>query len=242
MADNYEAVIEPVRSKRTFEEVSDRLKELIFNGTLKVGQRLPPENELARLFQVGRQSVREALRVLELSGFISVRAGVKGGAVIEGTMLSKMTELFLDTFKRHKISLKDCVSARMLIEVSMLDLVVQYADSSDIDDLRKNVAGARAKFEAGQSTYEENIQFHRILAQASKNNTLSIVMESILAIFSDFKSRSGFFVDPKQSKGVIDAHEALTDAIAARNIKEAVAMLKRDLENGAEILISTITE
>ena len=90
MIPDYAALIGPVKNKRTFEEVSDKLKELIFDGTLKPGQQLPSEHALAQLFQVGRQSVREALRVLELSGFITIRAGVKGGAVIEGTMLSKI--------------------------------------------------------------------------------------------------------------------------------------------------------
>jgi len=236
----YTALIEPVKNKRTFEEVSDRLKELVFNGTLKAGQQLPSEHELAKLFQVGRQSVREALRVLELSGFITVRAGIRGGAVIEGTMLGKMTELFLDTFKRHRISLEDCMSARTVIEISVLDFVIKNADSSDIENLRKNIDSARAKLLAKQSTYEENIQFHRILAQASKNHTLLIVMESILAIFSDFKSRSGFAVSPEQSRSVIDAHEALTDAVAAKNKKVAVVMLKKDLKNGAEIVINNI--
>jgi GntR family transcriptional regulator, transcriptional repressor for pyruvate dehydrogenase complex len=236
MVGDYKSVIEPVKSKRTFEEVSDRLKELIFNGTLKAGQQLPSENELAQLFHVGRQSVREALRVLEISGFITVRAGIKGGAVIEGTMLSKMSELFLDTFKLHRVSLEDCMEARRTIEVSVLDFATKYADKSDIEDLRKNIDNARSKLHAGQSTFEENIEFHRILAKSSKNYTLLIVMESILAVFSDLKSRA-VSVSWEQSKDIIDAHEAIVDAIAAKNRKSAIAMLGKNLRIATQILI-----
>src|SRR5665647_401366 len=71
MKSDFISLISPLKSKRTFEDVCDKLKELVFNGTLIPGQQLPSEHALAQLFQVGRQSIREALRVLEYSGFIT---------------------------------------------------------------------------------------------------------------------------------------------------------------------------
>lgn len=238
MNPNYATLIEPVKNRRTFEEVSDRLKELIFNGTLKPGQQLPSEHALARLFQVGRQSVREALRILELSGFITTRAGTRGGAVIEKTMLSKITGPFLDTFKFHKISAEDCINARRAIEVSVLDFVIANADESDIESLKENLSKARAKLQANNSAYEENIDFHRILARASKNYTFCIVMEAIMAVFADFKSRA-VGVRPDQSKEIIEGHEALVSAIIAKKRKLAVELLEKDLANARLILLGS---
>ncbi|HVN96439.1 MAG TPA: GntR family transcriptional regulator, partial [Syntrophorhabdaceae bacterium] len=143
MKTDYEKLIEPVKSKRTFEEVSDRLKELIFNGALKPGQQLPPEPALARLFGVGRQSVREALRVLELSGFITIKPGAKGGAMIQSTMLSKLSGLFLETIKLHQVSLEDCFTARRAIEVSVLDLAFKNAEKEDMEAMKDNIMRAR---------------------------------------------------------------------------------------------------
>ncbi|OPY64478.1 MAG: Pyruvate dehydrogenase complex repressor [Syntrophorhabdaceae bacterium PtaU1.Bin034] len=234
--EQYGAVFGPIRNRRTFEEVSDRLKELIFNGTLQPGQQLPSEHALAQLFQVGRQSVREALRVLELSGFIKVRPGVKGGAVIEATVLSKMAGLFLDTIKLHKISLVDCMEARKAIESSVLMLAMTNADQTDIENLRDNIVRARRKLQADKSAYEENIDFHRILANASKNYTFSIVMESILAVFADFKSRHEG-VEVKQSMHITTLHEAIVDAMVAKNAKNALELLDKDLSFAEEILL-----
>lgn len=236
MIADYRDLIEPVKSKRTFEEVSDKLKELIFNGTLKPGQQLPSETALAQLFQVGRQSVREALRVLEISGFITVRPGVKGGAVIEGTVLSKMANLFADTFKLQRISLKDCMAARKAIEESVLDLVIKNRDESDVEGFRANVAKARERTGKGTVAFVENLDFHRLLAKASRNHTFTIVMESILTVFSDFKSKH---VDASvaQSAGIISTHEALIDAIVEKNRKKAVEILRKDLSLAEEILI-----
>jgi GntR family transcriptional regulator, transcriptional repressor for pyruvate dehydrogenase complex len=236
MMPDYAALIGPVKNKRTFEGVSDQLKELIFNGTLKPGQQLPSEHTLAKLFHVGRQSVREALRVLELSGFITIRAGVKGGAVIEGTMLSKIGGLFLDTFKLHKVSLEDCMAARKAIEASVLDRVLKNADQSDIQSLRDNVRRAKTKLHESGSAYEENIDFHKILARVSKNYTFCIVMESIMAVFSDFKSRAAA-VSAAQSKNMIEGHEAIIEAVVAKKKKLAIELLQKDLANAGRILL-----
>jgi len=236
MPTDYEKLIEPIKSKRTFEEVSDKLKELIFNGTLKPGQQLPSEGALAQLFHVGRQSVREALRVLELSGFISVRPGVKGGAIIEGTMLSKMAALFLDTFKFHRGSLEDCIIARTAIELSVLDFVIENARKDDTEALRSNIMAAKKKLDANRSPYEENIDFHRLLAKASKNHTFSIVVESILAVFSDFRSRH-VSVNLKQSKAIVGLHEAILHALVAKDQAKAAELLRKDLAAAGNILL-----
>ncbi len=71
----------PVKGSRTFEEVSNQIKKLIFGGVFKPGDKLLPETELAQQFNVGRQSIREALRILELSGFITIQKGGGGEAV-----------------------------------------------------------------------------------------------------------------------------------------------------------------
>src|SRR5260370_12855752 len=67
--------IEPVKSTRIYEEIVRQVKRLIAEGKLKSGDRLPPERDLAEKFMVSRTAVREALRALEGSGLIDVRAG-----------------------------------------------------------------------------------------------------------------------------------------------------------------------
>jgi GntR family transcriptional repressor for pyruvate dehydrogenase complex len=144
VATDYGLHTKPIKEKRAFEEVSSKLKELIFTGKLKPGQRLPSESALAQHFQVGRQTIREALRILELSGFISVKAGTKGGPIIEGTMLSKMSGLLLDAFRFDRVSLQDLMTARRAIEISVLDAVFKNGHKSGLTELRAIIAQARA--------------------------------------------------------------------------------------------------
>jgi GntR family transcriptional regulator, transcriptional repressor for pyruvate dehydrogenase complex len=237
---DFNTLIKPLKNKRTFEEISDRLKELIFDGTLKAGQPLPSEHALAQSFQVGRQSIREALRVLEISGFITVKPGTGGGSVIEGTMLSKMAGMFLDTFKLHRVSLKDCMAARKAIEISILGFVLKNVDESDIEKLRGNICNARTSFSKGESTYEENIEFHRILTRASKNYTFCIVIESMLAVYAEFRSKmtARSKTINKEVLKIIDNHEALVDAIATKENQLAFELLLKDLSYSEELVLT----
>jgi GntR family transcriptional regulator, transcriptional repressor for pyruvate dehydrogenase complex len=236
MAAGYETLIEPIKNKRTFEEVSDRLKELIFDGVFKPGQQLPSENALAQMFQVGRQSVREALRVLEISGFISTKPGIKGGAVIEGTALSRLSSLFLDTFKFHKANLEDCIVVRRAVEMAVLDSVLTNADPSDIEELRNSIAKARAIIESENSAFEENIEFHRLLAKASRNVVFSIVIEALLTVYLEFKSQVTK-VTLQQSRKIMETHAAVVEAIVEKNRGKAVELLEKDLALGGRILV-----
>ena len=234
---DYDIIIAPIRNRRTFEKVSDKLKELIFNGTFKPGEQLPSEAALAKLFRVGRQSVREALRVLEITGFITTRPGLRGGAVIEGTVLSKLSGLFLDTFKFHRVSLEDCIAARRALEISILESVMKNIQPSDFDELAANVARASMKLDAALPAFEENLDFHRLLAKASKNYVFSIVTEAILTVFADFRTKREA-VPLRQSRNVTDTHKALLDAIKAKKKKKAIELLDKDLALGGAILIN----
>lgn len=75
---------------RVFEQVSNEIKKKISKGCSnpETGDKLPPESELARNFNVSRQSIREAMRILELSGFLTIKSGVKDGTIIEKTISS----------------------------------------------------------------------------------------------------------------------------------------------------------
>ncbi|RJR39445.1 MAG: FadR family transcriptional regulator [Desulfobacteraceae bacterium] len=228
MKPDFNTVFEPVKTRRMFEEVSDKIKRLIFDGTLKPGQHLPPENEIARLFNVGRQSVREALRILELSGFITTRAGVNGGPIIENTIMSRMADLYLDAFRFHRVSLDDFTAARKGIEMSVLDLVLKSASPADLEGMQRSISRAKEKLNDKQSAFEENVDFHRQMAKACKNYLLVITVESVLAVLSNFRAR--FPAIPiERSKVIINLHEHILDAIINKRADEAKVLLDRDL-------------
>lgn len=215
----------PIKTKRTFEEVSSRIKELIFEGVFKPNEKLPSENELAKKFQVGRQSVREALRLLEISGFITVQRGVNGGPVIQNTMLNKMAGMFLDTFKFNRIPIEDMTLARTEIEKVILRFAIDNADEKDIRNLRENIHKAKVNQNKNLPAFEENIDFHRLLAKASKNHVFVMVMDSIMTVEADFRSRYKK-INMKKSIEITKNHEEILQTLIERDCARAQELLE----------------
>ncbi len=222
-----EEIFRPVRTKRAFEEISTEIKRLIFQGTLKPGDRLPGENELARKYGVSRQTIREALRVLELTGVIKMRKGGVGGPLVVDTMMNAINNLYLDVVQMKNITKEEIGTARIKIEKAILDEAIDRADDADIAKLEENLALEKRLRGKNLDAFEKNAEFHRLLARASKNGLFVIVMESLIAVVADFRSRIG--LDLEVSGRAIEEHEEIIRAIKKRDRKHASALLEKHL-------------
>ncbi len=217
----------PVRSKRTFEDVSSQIKKLILNGVLQPGDKLPPEGELGEQLNVGRQTVREALRILELSGLISVQKGFGGGSVVSDNILTKTSGLLLDAFQMQKISINEFTTARLLIEKGILSEAIDHATEEDIRDLRRNVEESKDLIVKGTLVTDLNFEFHSLLARASKNTVYILFERTINAILLDLRRRSAknFLID----KNAVQAHEQILDALVRKDRERAISLLEKHI-------------
>ena len=240
MSSGLKTVFTPIKSPRTFEEVSNQIKKLIFDGVFKPGDKLPSEIEIAQQFNVGRQSIREALRILELSGFITIQKGGGGGAIIKDTISNTISELFLDAFQLEKITIEELTIARFEIEKIVLKYAIENADESDIESLQKNIREAREKIKNNILAVNENIRFHKLLARASKNHLFVIVVEAVTTAIRHFMS--GLGPDPESSdskkwysenmmnsKNSLAYHEDILNAVIEKKLDIAVDILEDHL-------------
>ncbi len=226
--DGTSALFRPIKLRRAFDEISGEIKSLIFKGILKPGDRLPSESDLASNFGVGRQTIREALRLLELSGFISMQKGGAGGPLIVDTILNTISNSFLDAFQMGRITVDELTTARLAIEKMILgSLFAHSLDEADLQALRKNVSQARKKIDAGLQAFEENTQFHKLLAGASGNHLFLILMESIMTVVAHFRSILG--VNLELSARSVEAHQQTIDALVKGNRKKALVVLEAHL-------------
>ena len=240
MSSDLKTVFTPIKSPRTFEEVSNQIKKLIFDGVFKPGDKLPPEIEIAQQFNVGRQSIREALRILELSGFITIQKGGGGGAIIKDTISNTISELFLDAFQLERITIEELTIARFEIEKIVLKYTIEKADKSDIESLQQNIQAAREKIENNNPAVDENIRFHKLLAKASKNQLFVIVVEAVTAAIRHFLSGLGpdaessdsekwYNESMMNSKNTLAYHEDILNAIIAKKLDQAIDILEDHL-------------
>lgn len=217
-----------MKRDRVFEQVSDEIKKQIYKGALKPGDKLAPENELARNFNVSRQTIREAMRILELSGFITIKRGVNGGPVIQNTISSRVSESLSEAIQMGPATLEDLIMAWLEIEKVILVQVIKKADEQNIQSLRDNIAKAKAMLKKGTPVFQEVIEFHKNIAKSSKNHIFEIVLNSIMAVYADFLSR----LEPEleAAKEVISVHENILRAIVEKKEQQAITFLEQHLE------------
>jgi GntR family transcriptional regulator, transcriptional repressor for pyruvate dehydrogenase complex len=221
------SIFVPVRSKRTFEDVSSQIKKLIVEGVLQPGDKLPPEGVLSGQFNVGRQTVREALRILELSGFISVQKGFGGGSVVRNNVLKRTSGLLLDALQMEKVGLKEFTAARLLIEKAILNEAMDRADGRDIRDLQRNVAESKALIRKGKFATDVNVEFHSLLAKASKNRIYVLFERTINDMHLDLRrQRSPNFAT---DQAAAQAHGEILEALIKKDRDRANRLLERHI-------------
>ena len=229
-------LFDPIKTERTFEKVSTKIKGLIFDGVLAPGDRLPSETELAHQFDVGRQTIREALRILELSGFITIQKGGNGGPLIRTTILDTINSLFLDAFRLERITTEELTLARIGIEKVVLNHAINLADGHDILGLRENIQKARKKIDQNIMAIDENVEFHNLLARASRNHVFVMVVGSMMAVVRDHTSRLTASLEGTNkvlrhsesviiSRNALDIHEEIVKAMMEKDREKATALM-----------------
>ena len=223
----HKVLFERIESKRTFEEVSSRIRKSILDGTLKNGTRLPSEGDLAKQFNVGRQTVREALRILELSGFITIQKGSGGGPIIKDNVLGRTTDLLSDALQMEKISVDEFTDARLLIEKAVMNDAIDHAKDQDIRNLQENLLKAKDLIAQKKVATDVNFEFHSLLAEASKNTVFAILERAINSIQRDLRTRSS--PDLRTSKAAVQAHEKILDALVRKKRNRAIDLLEKHI-------------
>ena len=153
---------------RSFDGVVEQLREAIFSGRIRPGQRLPGERRLCEELGVGRPTLREALRSLEAVGIIEVRPGKSGGSYAATPSESTVGDALAALVQLRGASLEDLAEFRVDFEGENAAWAARRADAGDIAALRAIAAGAGA---AGTSAelVEIDVRWHEALARATKN-------------------------------------------------------------------------
>ena len=224
---NKSELFHPLKNTRAFEAVADHIKELIFSGDLNPGDKLPSEIELSKQFNVGRQTIREALRLLEMQGFITIQTGGKGGPVVQDMLHRTMRNLSLDVFRLRKVSIDELVTARLEMESIVLHYAIDNRDDGDIAALTENLKSAKKKIEEKQMATEENVHFHKLLSKATKNHIFVMIMECIMAVHGALLGE--VTADLDTSMQVVKDHQKILDLVVERNHAQAIKIFKLHL-------------
>jgi GntR family transcriptional repressor for pyruvate dehydrogenase complex len=171
------------KQSRVFQDVVDQIQEAILQGSLRAGSKLPPERELKEMFKTSRGTLREALRVLEQKGLITIKTGVNGGGIVNALTTHQVSESLDLLIRYQRISLRDLAEFREGVEGIVASLAVERAKNEDISHLKRLLADAKTHLEEGAPGWDEFIrvdnQLHMALAHIAGNPIYKWVLRTI---------------------------------------------------------------
>ena len=215
-----------ITRRRIPEEIADHIEQLILRGELATNQAFPPERELASRMGVSRNTLREAVRILEARGLVEVRSGT--GAYIRDlnpAILTNGLRLLACLRAKHLFEL---IEARKAIEVELAGLAAERATSQDLTELRSwlsQMEGAMTPDEYVQS----DVAFHTCIASAAKNDILRIMLNSIRSALSE-NIRVLLQHSPEARREAMEYHRQIFDALSNRSPKEAREKMRAHLD------------
>ena len=222
------AAFKPVHTPRAFEAIAAQIRAELSAGRLKSGERLPPERDLALRFGVSRNTLREALRSLENAGLLQLRKGATGGAYIRESTADAVVTGMRDMYHLGAISPAHLTEARIWIESSVIRAACERANVDGIALLERNVAEAFAATRADDfyKTAEIHLEFHRLLARATGNPVMMLMMDGVLEVMRQFLDTIG----PTQNPYVLPSRRRFLQHLAARDAVAAVAEMEKHLK------------
>jgi len=222
-------LIQPIGRRRLSDDVIGQLKTLLVEKNLKPGDKLPPERDLSGLFQVGRPSIREALRTLDILGFIDIRPG--DGVYVQdplgGSFLKSIQESLEILTQLEPKTLIEIFEVRMILEAKTASMAAQFASPEDLAFLQNAFRELEDHLTDPKSYSEKDWEFHKAVARCSHNNVLFHLINHCSALI---KLTSQRFVEVPNITAVFHPdHRAIFRAIQNRSEKKAVQVMTEHL-------------
>lgn len=220
--------LQAVEPQRLYRQIADQLRQLIADGEYQPGTRLPAERDLARQLGVSRPSAREALIALEVEGWVEVRTG-SGVYVLERGKRLNGHAVQVPPTEWGPLEL---IRARRVVEGEIAALAAHQARKRDIQAMAQAIADMQADADAGTLPLEGDRAFHTALVDACGN---VVLLETVQRFWDSrrgplFERLGGYFETVRSWRCAIAEHQAILDAVRARDAQAARAAMHAHMD------------
>lgn len=213
-----------IKIETPVDKIIRQIRELITSGQLNPGDRLPPERKLAERLGVGRTSVRDAIRKLEVYGILKTLP--QSGTIVAGMGITALEGLITDVLKIENSDFASLIETRVLLETQSARLAATRRTDEDVEIIREALVAYERKVKEGAQAVEEDLMFHLKIAEASKNS----VLKSLMLIITPDVINSFLQLDICKADRILkalDEHKIIFEHIVAQK-PESAALAMRD--------------
>ena len=214
-----------IKRQNIYQQLVEHLQQYIIDNSLRPGDRLPTEAELAARFRVSRQSVREAVKVLESIGVIETRP--RDGSRLTTMSTQSLTDHLRFFFELDGATVKEMAAARRVIECAFVPVIVENADETDFHRMEAAIQRMREHTRRGETFAEADMAFHQALATATKNRVMSGFGAMVQQFFIHLRNR--IKADEVKQRRSIQEHEEILKALREKDSAAAQRAIEQHL-------------
>lgn len=235
-------LLKPIQRVHLYQNAVEQIKGLILSRKYAPGDRLPPERVLAEQLGISRPSLREALRILKVMGFIDIKAG--DGIYVKGVDFSPYIES-INTSISSRLQLEEdsfikLWRVRKILEVGMIEFLPRRITTPFLNSLRYCIEEMERNMEDPDLFISSGIRFHRLIAEAGQNEILILLWDTLANLIR--RSHDKIYRISRSPKRSLMSHKRIYSALKRRNIQKAIEAMKKHMEEEEEALLLALRQ
>lgn len=216
-----------IRTSRLYEQIVKQIEDSVLKGTLKAGDQLPAERELAEQFGVSRTAVREAIKALGEKGLVESFSG-RGTFITNGTSQVIRHSLGLMMRMGQAEGSAHLAEVRSILEPEIAALAAERAEEQHRESMREAVSVMDAAMNQAEAFIEADLDFHLALAEAAANPLILSLIDSIVGLLREQRIRI-FQAEGGPERGQYH-HKRILKAIENHNPEKARQCMRAHLK------------
>jgi GntR family transcriptional regulator, transcriptional repressor for pyruvate dehydrogenase complex len=218
----------PAQTRRAFDDIIDQVRDQLKSGDLRPGQKLPSERDFAVQLGVSRNTVREAIRMLEIAGLVTLKKGATGGAFIASSNEESLAQGLRDGLSLANFSIADLMESRIALETFIARRAAEEAKDEEIDELEALVEKAKDHAMEGNwpARLKAHVEFEEKLVAAARNPILALLIKPVL----DLTTKVSLRIGPTVADVIWEVRSSLLDALRRRDPDAAEKTVRAYLE------------
>ena len=245
-------IFNEAQSTRTFEDVVSQIQDAIQKGLINPNDRLPSEREMQKIFHVSRTTIREAMRVLESAGWISVRHG-QSGAVINSPEPNIIEEPLNRLLQVQGVTSQEIWEIREVIEVASARWAAERPNPEGIEllikitnDINEFIRNLDENSNMSPELHQLDVDFHSAIAHSAHNKFASLIIilirQIVFETIMDSFSKLDLETANQRKKQIAIDHAAITKAIIDHDPDKAEVLVRDHLQKFKKLIFNNNTE
>jgi GntR family transcriptional regulator, transcriptional repressor for pyruvate dehydrogenase complex len=220
----------PIKRRKLSDSVIEEIGRMLKNGEFKIGDKLPPHSQLARMLQVSRITLREAMHTLNLLGVLDQRPGY--GTVIKSTFPKGYSAVIKLPIFSGNSTVEEFLDAREIIELGAVTLISKNINSDEINRMAALVEKMQETYKTADDYNFSKVdtEFHKILINSARNRFLNQIFETIKSFTEQFMVE-GYTIVPSLREEAVRDHRSILSAMKTKNVQ----LIRRKISQHAQL-------